>query len=331
MRLSRAPLLFLALPVFAAFGACNGSSSPPPSSACSSIATEITQACGLSLATLGAVIGTPFATESACTVALSLPGAPPSAAFTQCANAVAATSCADGLNVPECALFGTLAAGTDCNEDIQCASNDCVVPNGATCGTCGAVISDGQPCPNGTGCRSGATCLSGTCTEVTYGNAGTKCDGRSGFCAADLYCDGSGVCATLPGSGQPCGTAFAFGGVTGGTVCAASYGCDGATCAPLGAIGSACPCQAGLTCARPLDGGAGSCTAGPAPLAPGAACTAFEACGVGRCDAQTMKCPTVIADGQPCTAGNAAAVCGTTSACVSGTCAEAASTIAVCQ
>jgi len=105
-----------------------------------------------------------------------------------------------------------------------------------------------------------------------------------------LFCDGT--CQALYADGQSC-----FGGIDS---CVAPDVCtDGKCAASFGGAGAPCQqwidCQDSFYCARPTDGGAGTCTAKGAAGAP---CSEGDAC-LGYC---------AVPDGS--TAGTCVALCG---------------------
>jgi hypothetical protein len=256
--------------------------------------------------------------EQICQSGIALPGSGlADETLEACAQAVKSAGCLAASLPAACTITGTLPAGAACNQDFQCQSGGCfqsLAPGEAgasdSCATCLPIAQLGQPCT--AVCPPGATCdrsmATPTCVQVMLGEAGAKCDGQSLQCRAGLYCNNSATCAVLPAAGQPCTT---------NGLCAAAAACVGATCEPPGATGSTC--EVDFTCAAGLGCSAASQTCGDVTWASaGQPCGDLVRCLVGDCNGST--CPTVISDGQPCTAGDPSSTCDTFAQCQSGTC-----------
>lgn len=135
------------------------------------------------------------------------------------------------------ALAGRVPLGGACAESGECVEFGFCSASPLSCpGTCSARPGLGQPCPQLT-CIEGAQCLGGTCHQIA--RVGEPCNDRRGPpCAADAWCNASGVCAPLKTSGS-CQTSFE---------CAAGYGCVRGTngaqaCTALKSPGQ--PCRVG--------------------------------------------------------------------------------------
>jgi len=254
--------------------------------------------------------------EQICQSGMALPGSGlTDGTLEACARAVKSAGCAAPLPAA-CNITGTLQAGTACNQDFQCQSGGCfqsLTPGEAgasdSCATCLPISKLGQPCT--TVCPPGATCdhsmATPTCVRVVLEDAGAKCDGQAMQCGAGLYCTSSGACAVLPAAGQPCTT---------NGLCAAPANCVGATCEAPGAAGSTC--EVDLTCAAGLGCGAATQTCGSVTWASaGQPCGDLVRCLVGGCNG---VCPTVIADGHACKAGDTSSTCDALAQCQGGTC-----------
>jgi len=311
--------------------ACNGSAN---SSACNDYYAAVLD----KLAQCGGY-PTPPASEAArelarfveaCQNALALPGNNvTSADLEACAGAYSSASCA--ITKPAACQLppGSQPVGAACNESAQCQSNMCSMSGsgsaaGSGCGTCGAAIAAGQRC-GGTvkgECAQGSVCnLTGTpptCEALIYGDAGATCDGLAAQCQPGLYCDAKMKCAAALPSGAAC---------TGTYECTPPLTCTGT--APKLACRN--PGNAGVACARDADCAPGlGCsdgkTCGTVTWASGGqACGNLARCLVGFCPfdptgKQAGKCPTVIADGQPCDPKNLAEMCDVAASCVGGTC-----------
>jgi hypothetical protein len=271
-----------------------------------------------------------------CNDALGAPGSGITTAYLDGCAAALGKNPACTSAVPECNdPAGTLAVGTACASDDQCASTHCAISssgggsadggssgNATLCGKCGPTIADGAACQSGDVCVAGDSCINGKCGKETTSTGGTgtlgsacqqdsdcatpnRCDFTQGICAAPgsagASCFTAADCATglICTSGEQCEQPVASGGACTGGDCAAGLGCDATShkCATVtfAAQGAACDRDAVL-CDR------GSCNIG------------------GSGGAQKGVCPTIIADGQPCTDGSTTTACDDFAECVSGTC-----------
>jgi hypothetical protein len=285
--------------------------------------------------------------RQACENAVKLPGSGVTPeALEVCSAALNASSCqvvansggtilfANGLTA--CDFRGSLPGEATCNENVQCASGECLGaraagpegPAAPTCGTCAPALAVGQSCAPSGGCVPSAECTYGAtnavvCVAITYAGLGASCDSKFSLCNQGLSCNQqTGKCGPLPGNvGDSCTD---FDG------CARPLTCIGLgvpqTCQQPGSAGTSCSvdqdCAAGLGCVA-------VCT----PVAwamPGQPCDATKECLVGSClsangfgppqppDAAVPEstCPIVTPDGQPCGNGT----CDTYSDCFKGVC-----------
>ena len=228
-----------------------------------------------------------------------------------------------------------------------------------TCGTCDPLLMMGDVCVRGGFCPPGSICMTTdttakvpnyTCTPISYGDVGAVCDDLAAKCQLGVYCDAqTGRCAKLGGAGASCGETPPPPGNPGG--CIAPLSCTGIsgtpTCSSGGGAGALClydsDCSPELGCiAGPCfntvarAGCAASGTCGLVSwVGPHQTCdNSSRRCLVGQCSfgnllnapfpidggLSTGTCPTVIADGQPCTVRDQRATCDTFSECFQGTC-----------
>jgi hypothetical protein len=121
-----------------------------------------------------------------------------------CGAAARATACPDVLagNVPTACQVkpGTVVNGGSCGSSWQCQSTHCEKPT-AACGTCASRQPASGACTGDDGCNVGLVCANKKC--VVPGAAGSSCDNNNP-CRGDLYCTGSGSCATLVEVGGSC-------------------------------------------------------------------------------------------------------------------------------
>jgi hypothetical protein len=90
------------------------------------------------------------------------------------------------LDVPACdAVFtGTLARGTACQNDLECAGRQCMV--GDQCpGTCGELAQSNEPCSSDNACDNQLACRNGGC--VPTAKLGEACD-ENKPCRGYTYC-----------------------------------------------------------------------------------------------------------------------------------------------
>jgi hypothetical protein len=196
-----------------------------------------------------------------------------------------------------CQLQGTLAAGSACGENLQCAGANtyCNIAANQTCGVCAARPAAGATCSQSSDCQTGLVCGMGTGQTmgacVTPGAAGAACDAPhpcqvslrcvGGTCsppaaagaACDvnaqncdsikgLYCTTSKVCATIPtaNAGGACGvTGTTFTVCTGGASCKLPANSLSGTCEALAADGAMCDATNGPQCTSPAVCTNGAC------------------------------------------------------------------------
>jgi hypothetical protein len=215
--------------------------------------------------------------------------------YEACATAIQQASCADllGRHLPDvCKKAGTLADGTACGNDSQCANMRCKVAVNAVCGTCTSHAAVGASCGVDDDCVDGSKCISGTC--AAFGKQGDTCS-ASQPCSPDLACR-SGACGAPGQIGDTCAslgdcdvahgvacdpttkkcaqlnfaqTGGACGLVSGKlVVCQGPNGtCNGSTpqnpqgtCAAAANDGAACDTNNGPLCAAPAACVSGKCT-----------------------------------------------------------------------
>jgi hypothetical protein len=136
-----------------------------------------------------------------------------------CIEAMRAMPCMDVAlyALPSCLKNGRLDAGKSCAVASECKSGECAHSDPSSCGTCSEIVALGGPCVASAQCPAGAFCHKQTHTcaaneTIVHGGAGAKCDPAADpvlGCEGDLACvadagGNGGVCATLPGDGQPC-------------------------------------------------------------------------------------------------------------------------------
>jgi len=232
----------------------------------------------------------------------------------RCTKALASITCDGGTmearDEPQaCAgvYRGTLATGSTCAFDAECASNRCML----------------------SGCDP-ATCCAGMCVAQSSGAVGSAC-ALDRDCDATAYCALDHTCHALGTAGASCFR---------DSQCGDGLGCvtttNPGTCRPLAATGAACPdgkcalvgdhCDATkMTCVP--DGLAGSSCSGDTDCSPtgycnagscadlpeaGMACT-FRCAGDAWCDVTVNMCRDRKNDNTPC---------GTDNECITGYCAE---------
>lgn len=219
-----------------------------------------------------------------------------------CAQALSSTSCADlesNSQPSACQIAGTLAAGTPCGANEQCAGPNgyCKIASGAVCGACATLSAAGGTCSVNGDCQTGLVC--GTAVGAT-----------------------SGACVTPGAAGAMCDAAHP---------CQGTLGCYNATCSS--------PVEAGQACdvlAQNCDFGQGQyCDLSSKVCAQVQTATAGEACGHSAstntytvcaneapCNGSSLTtpgtCGAVAADGAPC--GPNMANCQAPAVCVNGAC-----------
>jgi len=259
-----------------------------------------------------------------CQNELALPGVnATSSDLEACISATSSEGCRQSQPVAACQLpAGSKAAGSPCNSDPQCQSYFCQITGpGTACGTCAATIADGKPCggTTSTQCGRSSACdlappkTTGTCTAITYGTAGAACGTGPKQCATGFYCDLATLkCAATLGAGGKC---------SGAQDCNYPLVCTGQKCANPGAAGASCAtdsdCTSGLGCSSKGKCGTVTWASG------GQTCGDLARCLVGACPFGTtsaVKCPTVLADGQPCTTSSSKSTCDVGATCMNGKC-----------
>jgi hypothetical protein len=275
--------------------------------------------------------------EQVCAHALALPGTNLTAdQVSACVSAYGARGCRDFNALSGCNVPGTLAGGASCATGTQCQSSSCSKSSSSAdggsvtpaCGTCDALIPDGQPC-GGTArgqCSSASRCETATtppfCAAVIVGDVGSSCSQAP--CKAGLFCNPTTMLCAFPGgAGAAC---------TDTTGCTYPLSCLGTppnqTCQSPQRAGAPCTidsdCSSGLGC----DPMARQCGA-IGWASSGQPCGGLVRCLVGNCSASMTsgQCPVVIADNQPCTSSTGSATCDTFASCINGTCTLAASIV----
>jgi hypothetical protein len=260
-----------------------------------------------------------------CVNSASFPGESLNAqALSDCVKAAGAPTCrgSNALNV--CGSGpGTLPDGAACNTSTQCKGGVCVIVSSAdagtssNCGKCSTGVAVGGACNTmGNSCITGASCIKNVC--VARGSVAV-----SGDCNTTSDCKPSLACVT-----QKC---VALGGS--GAKCQSSQDCqDGLVC-------TMSSCTQGITTGGDCSMAPTSCLTGLcdpqtkkcigfSAAAPGAACGyvngAAVGCAIGSCNIAPMTtqgtCPTVIPDGQACSASDKTKVCDYFATCDNGVC-----------
>jgi hypothetical protein len=120
-----------------------------------------------------------------------------------CAKETAGQKCADitaGVQLPACkTVAGTVATGSACNFDAQCAGGYCRRSNGVTCGKCTARTVVGASCVRSDECEVGSRCIGQTCR--TLAPAGGTC-GADKPCVGSLRCIGTTCLDPIPIGGS---------------------------------------------------------------------------------------------------------------------------------
>jgi hypothetical protein len=266
--------------------------------------------------------------EQVCENQKALPGSGVTdASLEACAAALDRSPCELPNGDPAvCNFHGSLPGGASCNEGLQCESGRCsgteiFLPGFGQsgpiiCGTCEPPASTGEVCGYDAGCVGDGVCIidphtadagmsTYTCVSPAEGTLGDDCDDLYKVCEVGLYCSAlTGHCERLARTGEACGEVT---GYPGG--CAPALSCVDGKCA-LGSEGDFC--QGDLDCAPGL--GCGSLSLQPSKCEAvtwadaGEPCDGYRTrCRLGSCDRGgpvpgTYTCPTVLADGAPCTA-----------------------------
>jgi hypothetical protein len=212
------------------------------------------------------------------------------AMLSACNDEIVKSTCADFLAsaLPSCRLTGSRANGARCAFSKECQSGRCVGGDDGQCGTCGGIASAGGACQ------------------------------RRRDCAPGLVCNSMNLCAPPIAMAGKC---------AGSSDCQKGFFCSGSTCAPLATKGSdkcepdGCDLDQELICHDTKQ----VCVAVELARA-GQECGTFEnkviLCAAGTCPKPTGTathgiCPTVVAEGQPCTAET---LCAPSTSCSQGTC-----------
>jgi hypothetical protein len=269
--------------------ACSGSTTTTtasPQEACTDLATSICnrlEACYPYAMTVAYGSTATCVTRAAigCPSAVTATGSVATAADIEaCAQAYSAATCdalLDNGAPAACQIAGTLAAGTPCGSDLQCAGSDGYCkPTTGSCGVCSSRAALGGACGANDDCQRGFVCATSAtpATCVTPGAAGATCS-TAQPCVASLACV-NGTCGTPIAAGATCTPAAADAcDAPGGYYCSAAGVC---TQVQTAAAGAACgESTTGITeCAegtcKPVTGTTmGTCQA---PAADGAACDA---------------------------------------------------------
>ncbi|MBS2030664.1 MAG: hypothetical protein JST54_22360 [Deltaproteobacteria bacterium] len=246
-----------------------------------------------------------------CTNSLAATGSgiTPSLAET-CVAAYSATTCEQALDhdPPAACQFppGTVQNGAACAFASQCASLNCVVPDGGGCGNCAPAGAIGDSCSSDDGCPYGSTCLAGTCSS--FAGDGGACGAGVAACPFRYSCSGSaGAQQCLPwltSAGTGCGD----GGFNQDCDFTAGLFCDPVhhVCNSIDFADAGDPCGFSYF---PADGGDSY-----------VACSGGSQC-VGASYPTLGTCTSQIADGQPCATDGGTASCQLGASCVNGTCA----------
>lgn len=157
--------------------------------------------------------------------------------------------CVDGLYCGAGSCTARVADGGACPaEPDGCVSGACI---DGVCARRPAGLVEGDDCTFGY-CRPTLACIDNVCIVPDGAPTGAACIDTD--CAPGLYCDltcgdgecGPGVCAGVPGPGEPC-TDFAL--CAPGAQCVGFAGVDDpGVCVRLGAAGDSCPCGPQLAC-----------------------------------------------------------------------------------
>jgi hypothetical protein len=271
-------------------GGDDAGSPASPAAACDAFATATctrSTACGAPLVEwkYGDVAGCVAATKRTCANLFAPGSALTPSALQRCTSDTAAAPCSAWQAPESCAFHGTLANGSACVADAQCAAGRCAPWDflDDTCGRCATPIALGK-----------TTCLS---TED---------------CARGLVCDGSNTCVTPLGVGARCGN---FSPDT--LDCDPSLVCDANACATPKKLGEPCASTIEDTC----DRSAGLfCQNGTCHLLTfakaGAACSSNFDCAYGLlCDPHHAGCIPMPREGEACDVMESGHACVAPAAC----------------
>jgi hypothetical protein len=223
-----------------------------------------------------------------CAKSINAPGTGFTPAYASgCASAYRSVSCSDMFKpIDACKTpAGSLADGSACGEDSQCAGRACNRSVASPCGACGKRGAAGSDCTNGAKCEEG------------------------------LVCAGAGTCVLPAAAGSSCGD---------GEPCQVPLQCFNGTCIEGGGLGAACSDdrQCDLLKGVHCDVPAGTCA--ELKIAnPGESCDeGISLCGAGsQCKTgarPTGTCESPVADGAPCSADGPS--CQEPARCLAGVC-----------
>jgi hypothetical protein len=300
-RLARQSAGSVALALFLPLAACSGHVSAPTTAAeaCDALSAsrcsklESCNPNGL-LTTYGEVDICKTREQRACAVRAAANGSGATAdSLTACSHAYDALSCDEvlqGVLPIYCDIHGSLAQGSACVSDMQCAGSNgyCRVQSGI-CGTCASRGAAGADCLADVDCQHALVCgkganpamvspalQMGTC--MAPGGDGTGCSG-SNTCLATLACVNF-VCVERTPAGARCQVIAQNCDGAHGFVCDGTGLCEQArTAIPGGACGlssvdlSITECTGGAWCNTNGTGFAGTCESA---LADGASCDAMS-------------------------------------------------------
>lgn len=244
-----------------------------------------------------------------------------------CLKAIETAACEDLLDRmrPECeaAGAGTIADGSACDSDAECAGVASFCKVDAACpGTCTPLLGAGESCKSDGECANGLECSEQTRRCAAPSKAGADCGGGvAPDCAPGLFCLGeddskkqAGTCKTLSETfSAKLGAECSFNGpfCETGAVCAFTGGAQG-KCTTVVASGGSCSlslpgqCPAGEYCPLTLAeylGGQTSATCAALPKA-GSRCAQGPLFGI-NCEAGSACgadgiCRSVQRPGGPC-------------------------------
>jgi hypothetical protein len=245
---------------------------------------------------------------TSCTAAMALPGTSETLAWVNgCIAALDASTCNPTQPPAACDKApGALPDGANCNDDAQCQSGVCNLPQISvnasieigSCGTCATTIPEGQPCDATVTCAAGTACnysLDPNRVCQTLSDVGANCGSTYPPCKEGLVCwktpaaAQNGVCARPSRLGGPCSA----------TTCVPGLACD----------------PTSMTCVLPTDWAQA-----------GQACNAMTLCEVGLCvftaPPDSYTCSTIDPDGQDCSVLDPMpkSTCDTSTSCVDAVC-----------
>jgi hypothetical protein len=247
--------------------------------------------------------------DTYCDSFTSLPGFTATGAeIEQCAAAYGTLDCDSEVTPPACSALntGTLAAGAACLQGSQCESGSCDtnLPDGggttaSGCGTCDTLVPLGGSCL----ATNSACAPNATCNQVQNGSAPP-----TATCIASSTAD-AGPAPTTIAAGGACNLSGSD-----------SYCGPGLGCGPQ----NTCVALTYVTAGQPCDYETKFCLVGSCN---GATTTESPDGGI---SSTPGTCPTVLTEGQSCTANSSATTCDTFASCVNGTC-VLAETASLCK